>query len=178
MCKFTKRNICTYACVYIYMYTCICTCIFALYLYIYIDMFMYSIPMEALLWSCVVCPCPCPCPCPCSCPYLYPCLLSLSAFACMSWMSWHSPKEKEIHQKDGNRTERSKTSHDARRSHSRMSHVTHTNEAYVTRIWLSRATYLNHSCHPYGWVILHECIRSVTQMNESCHTCESVVSYI
>jgi len=183
MCTFTKRNISKYACVYIHIYICIRTCIFALYLYIYIDIFMYSIPMEAFLLSCVLRRVSMSISVSMSVFLSVSVCVSLSVFTCMSWMSWHSSKEKEIHQKDGNRTERAKTSHDARRSHSRMSHVTHLNEAYVKRmieschlfesfmslVWMSHISRMNMIRHTNEWVVPYMWVSRVIHINESCH---------
>jgi len=55
-------------------------------------------------------------------------------------------------------------------SHIWTSHVTHVNES--CHIWTSHVTHVNESCH-----IWTSHVSNVVHMNESCQTCERVVSH-
>ena len=48
----------------------------------------------------------------------------------------------------------------------------------MPRMWMSRVTHVNESCHACKWVVSHLWMSRVTHVNESCHTCESVVSHM
>ena len=66
-------------------------------------------------------------------------------------------------------------------SHMWMSHVAHihrrTKRAVTSHnescyIWMSHVTHLNESCHTCEWVMSHMWMSHVTHVNESCHTCK------
>ena len=42
------------------------------------------------------------------------------------------------------------------------------------RLWMRHVTQINESCHTYEWVMSHIWLSHVTHMNESCHTYECV----
>jgi len=54
----------------------------------------------------------------------------------------------------------------------------------MSRVWMSRVTHLNESCHAYACITSHVWMSHVTHMNESCythescHTCEMTHSYV
>ena len=45
-------------------------------------------------------------------------------------------------------------------------------------MWMSHVTHMNESCHTCEWVMSHIWMSHVTHVNESCHICEWVMSHI
>jgi len=68
-------------------------------------------------------------------------------------------------------------------SHIWKSHVAQMNEScciskMAERVFRTHDGVLNESCHTCEWVMSHMWMGQVTHMNESCHTCEWVKSHI
>jgi len=82
--------------------------------------------------------------------------------------------------------------------HMNMRHVTHMNDTHMNEscpVWMSHGMRMKQSCRPYEWVmshirepttshftyelvIWHSCARHIMHRDESCHTCEQVMSRI